>query len=677
LHGYVHPVSSFNYATPEIALSANYTQASTSFHMPVRILAILGSNVGIDVEADRAELKKLPNAKVKFLAQPTRQQLSDRLFEQHWDILFFAGHSSSQADGETGQIYINETDSLTIGELKYALRNAVQNGLKLTIFNSCDGLGLAQALADLQIPQMIVMREPVPDRVAQDFLKYFLNHFAKGKSFYLSVREAREQLQSLEGDYPRASWLPVICQNPAAPELRYLQWNWKKVSRLAAIGAIAFAGISIVVGKLWQEVAIDNRMSVGKRLLVQAVKSADKEAGVEAMFWFKDYQKAISKFESSLKQNRNDPETVIYLNNALIGDRPSLKIAVAIPIGSNLNVAQEILRGVAQTQEEVNHSGGVNGKLLQIEIANDDNDPEVSQKLATKFVEDRNILAVVGHNASDASVPAAQVYQKGGLLMISPTSFAKELADNGSYIFLTVPSISFVADTLVNYIVKTAHKTRIAICSDFNAKDNQSFRNEFSLALYAHGGKFINIYCDFSVPGFTPSTAISQAIKAGADGLLLAPHVDRIDKAIEVAQANKRQLALFGSPTLYTLQTLQSGQANVSGLVLAVPWHPAAIPGNPFVNNATKLWGGAVSWRTAMAYDATQAIAAGLKQSITRDGLQKVLHSPSFSAFGAMGTIQFLLSGERTGTAVLIKVQPNPQAPTHYSFDLLKTAVPR
>jgi hypothetical protein len=97
----------------------------------------------------------------------------------------------------------------------YALKKAVEGGLKLAIFNSCDGLGLARQLDDLQIPQMVVMRELVPDKVAQEFLKYFLTAFAGGKSFYLAVREARERLQGLEGKFPCASWLPVICQNLA------------------------------------------------------------------------------------------------------------------------------------------------------------------------------------------------------------------------------------------------------------------------------------------------------------------------------------------------------------------------------------------------------------------------------------------------------------------------------
>lgn len=62
------------------------------------------------------------------------------------------------------------------------------------------------------VPYVVVMREPVPDLVAQEFLKYFLPAFAKNKSVYLAVKEAREKLQGLENVYPYASWLPVIFQ---------------------------------------------------------------------------------------------------------------------------------------------------------------------------------------------------------------------------------------------------------------------------------------------------------------------------------------------------------------------------------------------------------------------------------------------------------------------------------
>jgi CHASE2 domain-containing sensor protein len=185
-------------------------------HKLIRILAILGNSQGIDVQKDREILEKLPGAETIFLVEPQRWELDRWLWDKKgWDILFFAGHSSTQADGETGKFYINKNDSLSITQLKNSLRAAIKHGLRLAIFNSCEGLGLACQLISLHIPQMIIMQERVPDFVAQEFLKHFLEAFYQGESFYLAVREAGERLQGLESDFPCASWLPVICQNPA------------------------------------------------------------------------------------------------------------------------------------------------------------------------------------------------------------------------------------------------------------------------------------------------------------------------------------------------------------------------------------------------------------------------------------------------------------------------------
>jgi CHASE2 domain-containing sensor protein len=186
----------------------------------VKVLAILGHSEGLNTKADRELLESLTDVEINFLVEPQRRDINDKLWEQPWDIIFFAGHSATE--GEKGRIYINPNDSLTINELCYGLTRAVQRGLKLAIFNSCDGLGLARELNNLQIPQMIVMRELVPDRVAQEFLKYFLSAFSNGKPFHLAQKEARERLQGLQDEFPCATWLPVIFQNPTIK-----QPNWQ------------------------------------------------------------------------------------------------------------------------------------------------------------------------------------------------------------------------------------------------------------------------------------------------------------------------------------------------------------------------------------------------------------------------------------------------------------------
>ena len=138
-------------------------------------------------------LAAIPGAEVTFLVEPKRQQITEQLWEQPWNLLFFAGHGRTEAGA--GKIFINPQESLTLEELKYGLREAVRQGLQLAIFNACDGLGLANVLAPLGLPQMILMREPIPDQVAQTFLKYFLDAYVTGESLYLSARQARERLQ--------------------------------------------------------------------------------------------------------------------------------------------------------------------------------------------------------------------------------------------------------------------------------------------------------------------------------------------------------------------------------------------------------------------------------------------------------------------------------------------------
>lgn len=202
----------------------------------VKILAILGNSAGIDVEQDRDLLQELPNAELTWLVEPNRRQLNDRLWQKGWDILFFAGHSSSGSDASHGKIYINQhshNNSLTISELELALSHAVHKGLKLAIFNSCDGLGLARdlAVAEIPLPPMIVMREPVADRVAQDFLKYFLGAYASGEPFHIAVRQAREQLKGIEDEFPSASWLPIICQHPAVIPLTWAELGGEYIER--------------------------------------------------------------------------------------------------------------------------------------------------------------------------------------------------------------------------------------------------------------------------------------------------------------------------------------------------------------------------------------------------------------------------------------------------------------
>ncbi|MGK7956790.1 MAG: pentapeptide repeat-containing protein [Crocosphaera sp.] len=154
-----------------------------------RVLIILGDSTGINVKADQEVLERYwtnPD-NITIVSEPSREELYSLLSDpKGWDILCFSGHSYTQnnqnnEDGKqshtlTGRILINSQDN---GEIEIQLlvpyiRQMIQRGLELAIFNSCDGLGIALQLQKIHIPQLIIMRESIPDQVAQYFFKSFI-----------------------------------------------------------------------------------------------------------------------------------------------------------------------------------------------------------------------------------------------------------------------------------------------------------------------------------------------------------------------------------------------------------------------------------------------------------------------------------------------------------------------
>ncbi|WP_460206272.1 CHAT domain-containing protein [Scytonema sp. NUACC21] len=238
-----HLCSLFQDSKAEVALGVETSQHYTkNIGRTARILAIFGNDDRINLSKDNYILKQLEEQKIaiiKCLEQPRREDLNEQLWKQPWDFLFFAGHSSSQSPG--GRITINANDSLSPNELKHGLQIAVDNGLKLAIFNSCDGLGLLGGLAGVGIPYTIVMREPIPDEVAHLFLGYFLKDFAQGKSLHESVRRASDRLQGIEDKIPCATWLPVICHHPNSATL-----TWVPNRKLIAIKRLASQSVNVL-----------------------------------------------------------------------------------------------------------------------------------------------------------------------------------------------------------------------------------------------------------------------------------------------------------------------------------------------------------------------------------------------------------------------------------------------
>ncbi|MEA5601406.1 ABC transporter substrate-binding protein [Nostoc sp. UHCC 0252] len=413
--------------------------------------------------------------------------------------------------------------------------------------------------------------------------------------------------------------------------------------------------------------SLQERITFGEKILTPGAVSAAKKEGVQAIA-AKSYDQAIANFTDSLKLNRNDPEALIFLNNARIGSSKSYTIVASVPIGADPNTSLEILRGIAQAQNEINTSGGTKEVLLRVGIANDDDNPEIAKQIASSLVSNSEVLGVVGPITSDSTLAAGTIYTPGQLVAISPTSTSVKISNFSRYVFRTVPSDFMAARSLANYMVTNLQKKNAVVFFNSQSNYSQSLKSEFVSSVSLEGGQVSSEF-DLSKADFSAAKSIEQATKQGAEVLMLAANAATLDKALQVVQINQKKLTLLAGDDVYTAKTLEIGREQAVGMLVAVPWHIDGNLKSDFPQKSRQLWGGDVSWRSALSYDATVALITALKRNPTRSGVQQALASSDFSATGASGTIRFLASGDRNAPVQLVKIVPGSRSRTGYDFE--------
>jgi branched-chain amino acid transport system substrate-binding protein len=142
----------------------------------------------------------------------------------------------------------------------------------------------------------------------------------------------------------------------------------------------------------------------------------------------------------------------------------SIKIGVAAPYtGDTADGGIQILQGAELAAAEVNASGGIQGKRVEIVPADDAANPATAAETARKLV-DAGVVAVVGHKDSGVSIPASEVYHAAGIVQITPTSSNPTLTQQGfDTVFRVCPVDSTQGPLLADLLVQKLGFTGIAV----------------------------------------------------------------------------------------------------------------------------------------------------------------------------------------------------------------------
>ena len=114
---------------------------------------------------------------------------------------------------------------------------------------------------------------------------------------------------------------------------------------------------------------------------------------------------------------------------ARTGAGAQVRMAVGGPMtGGSAAFGAQLKQGVEQAVEDINATGGILGQKIVLSVGDDRADPKEGVSAANKFAAD-GVKFVIGHFNSGVTIPASDVYQENGMLVITPAATNPQVTD--------------------------------------------------------------------------------------------------------------------------------------------------------------------------------------------------------------------------------------------------------
>lgn len=324
-----------------------------------------------------------------------------------------------------------------------------------------------------------------------------------------------------------------------------------------------------------------------------------------------------------------------------------LAAPVSIPFGKALEYGAEM------AIDEINAALGINGRLLKLEIRDDQMDRERAIEVATEFRDSTNVVAVIGHVNSAATLAAADIYNHpvNGLLEISPGATSPQLSGKGEWTFRVLPSDLQQGEALAQLAIERLDRQRAAVLY-VNDEYGRGVLDAFVSAYEKLGGTVI-AQDPFLYSFMESETALDpyllRAMDRGMDALVIVGVGDEALYILRTARRLGYTGAVMGADGITDLKDagpIANGVYITTGFISDRPTPEA----QEFVRHYIEHYGEIPRDGAAHAYDAVKLIAKAIEKvgpdrRALRDYIAAV-GSGEEPFDGVTGTIRFDRNGD-------------------------------
>jgi branched-chain amino acid transport system substrate-binding protein len=324
-------------------------------------------------------------------------------------------------------------------------------------------------------------------------------------------------------------------------------------------------------------------------------------------------------------------------------------VAVAWPL--KLGKAS-LAQGVDLAVDEINRAGGViGGRRLKVVYKDDASSLSKGRLVAQEIADDLDVAAVIGHLNTYITAPAAQIYERAGIVMVTPGASGQKITENGArLVFRSLPGNRDQGRQIADYAAAQGYRS-VAI---YYIKNDYGIdlANYFEQRAHALGIAIADRR-SYNMGGDNHAALLAEwAAFLKVDAVFLCGSLPESAEILRDARAAGLTVPVFGAAGLDSPDLIRLGGASVEGTVVFSLFNV----GDPrpevraFGERFRKQFGAPPDSTAAQGYDTVQLLVHAMRQarSIVPAQVATALRGTR-DYHGVTGTSSYTEEGEPSG----------------------------
>lgn len=264
--------------------------------------------------------------------------------------------------------------------------------------------------------------------------------------------------------------------------------------------------------------------------------------------------------------------TLLAIGGVLAGCAPPEPLRLGFLGGLSGRVADLGIagrNGAMLAVEIRNSSGGVNGRMVELIVEDDKQNPDLARKAVGRLLE-RKVEAIIGPMTSAMAVATVPLVNEAKLVMLSPTVTTTTLTGIDDHFLRVIASTTEYARVSAAYHFDRLGLRRVAAAHDLrNRAYTESWLTDYRHAFESAGGT-ISTAVAFSSSGETSFADLAERLLRAQPELVLIL-ANSVDAALLVQQIRKRDtvVRIGTSEWAATERLIELGGKAVEGVAIA------------------------------------------------------------------------------------------------------------